>query len=68
MSDKSGDLVPERLGGNKSHLLNDALVDIEVQGQLGVVLLDDDLGGLLHGLGTDATHLEAKIFDSKEQI
>jgi hypothetical protein len=68
MSDKSGDLVPERLGGNKSHLLDDSLVDIEVQGQLGVVLLDDDLGGLLHGLGTDATHLEAKIFDSKEQI
>jgi hypothetical protein len=64
MSDKSGDLVPERLGGNKSHLLDDSLVDIEVQGQLGVVLLDDDLGGLLHGLGTDATHLEAKIFDS----
>ena len=68
MSDKSGDLVPERLGGNKSHLLDDALVDIEVQGQLGVVLLDDDLGGLLHDLGSDVTHLEAKICDSNGQI
>jgi hypothetical protein len=57
VSDKSGDLIPERLGGNKSHLLD----DIEVQGEHGVVLLDDDL---LHGLGTDATHLEAKVFDS----
>ena len=37
-------------------LIADALVGLEVEGQLGVVALDDDLGGPLNGLSTDATH------------
>ena len=41
-----------------SYLLNDPLVGVKVEVQLGVVLLNDDLGGLLDGLGTDTTHLE----------
>lgn len=32
------------------------LVGLEVEGELGVVPLDDDLGGLLDGLGANATH------------
>ena len=61
MSDESGNLVPQRLGGNQSHFLDDALVGVEVQGKLGVIFLNDDPGGLLHGLGTDTTHLEIEI-------
>jgi hypothetical protein len=33
------------------------LVGVEVECELGVVLLDDDPGGLLHRLRTHATHL-----------
>ncbi len=42
-----------------SYLLDDPLVGVEVEVELGVVLLDDDPGGLLHRLGADAAHGEA---------
>ena len=58
VGDETGDLVPQRLGRDQGDLLNDFLVGVEVKGELGVVLLNDDLGGLLDGLGTDTTHLE----------
>ena len=58
VGDETGDLVPQRLGRDQGDLLNDLLVGVEVKGELGVVLLNDDLGGLLDGLGTDTTHLE----------
>jgi hypothetical protein len=38
------------------HLIADPLVGLEVQRQLGVVSLNDDLGGLLDGLCSNATH------------
>lgn len=50
------DLVAETLGSNDGDLIADALVGLKVQGELGVVSLNDDLGGLLDGLGTNATH------------
>ncbi len=65
VSDESGNLVPQRLGGDESHFLDDTLVGVEVQGELGVVLLNDDPGGLLNGLGADATHLETEISNRK---
>ena len=49
-------LVAETLGGNDGDLIADALVGLEVEGELGVVALNDDLGGPLDGLSTDATH------------
>lgn len=49
-------LVAKALGSNDSDLITDTLVGLEVQGELGVVTLNDDLGGLLDGLGTNATH------------
>ena len=49
-------LVAETLRGNDCNLVADSLVGLEVEGQLGVVSLNDDLGGLLDGLGTNATH------------
>ena len=39
-----------------SYLLNNPLVSVEIEVQLGVVLLDDDPGGLFDCLGANATH------------
>lgn len=50
-----GNFVAQRLGGDDGHLLADALVGVEVQPQTGVVLLNDDLGGLLDGLCPNTT-------------
>ena len=50
-------LVAERLGGDDGNLLNDPLVGVEVEGELRVVLLNDDTSSLLDGLGSDTAHL-----------
>lgn len=50
-------LVAQALGGNDGDLIADALVGLEVEGELGVVTLNDDLGGLLDSLGANATHV-----------
>lgn len=49
-------LVAQALRGNDGDLIADALVGLEVEGELGVVALDDDLGRLLDCLGANATH------------
>jgi hypothetical protein len=49
-------LVPQPLARNDSDLIADALVGLEVEGEFGVVALDDDLGGLLDRLRSYATH------------
>jgi hypothetical protein len=43
-------LVAETLGGDDGDLIADSLVGLEVESQLGVVTLNDDLGGLLDSL------------------
>lgn len=55
-----GDFVTQGLGGNDGHLLADALVGVEIQSQSGVVLLNDDLGGLLDGLCPNTTLKETQ--------
>jgi hypothetical protein len=45
-------LVAKTLRGNDGDFIADALVGLEVECELGVVALDDDFGGLLHGLAT----------------
>jgi hypothetical protein len=57
MSGVSGNLVPETLRGNDGNLIADPLVGLEVERELGVVTLDDDLGGLLDRLCSDTTHI-----------
>lgn len=52
----TGNLVAKALGSDDGDLIADALVGLEVEGQAGVVPLNDDLGGLLDSLGTNATH------------
>lgn len=46
--------VPQRLAGDDGDLLTHPLVGVEVTAQTGVVLLDDDPGGLFDGLGPDS--------------
>ena len=48
--------------GDQSHLLDDALVGVEVEGELGVVLLDDHPRRLLDGLSPDAAHPGGRFF------
>ena len=43
-------LVAKTLGGDDSDFIANAFVGLEVEGELGVVSLDDDLGGLLDSL------------------
>jgi len=49
-------LVAQALGGDDGDFIADSLVGLEVEGQLGIVPLNDDLGGLLDCLGANATH------------
>ena len=45
-------LVPQPLGCNDSNLITDTLVGLEVKSKLRVVSFDNDLSGLLDGLGS----------------
>ena len=62
MSGESGDLVPQSFAGDDGHLLGDPFVGMEVRAQLGVVFLYNHSGGLLHGLGANATHFYRYLF------
>ena len=57
VSDVSSDLVSEWLASDDGNLVTDALVVMEVIGHASVVLLDEDTGSLLDGLGTNTTHV-----------
>ena len=61
-------LVAERLRGDEGNLLNDPLVGVEIEGELGVVLLDDDTSCLLDSFGSDATHDGQRIFWKKSTL
>ena len=51
------DLVAQLLAGDDGYLLTYPLVDVEVTAQPGVVLLNDDPGGLFYRLGPDSSLL-----------
>jgi hypothetical protein len=51
-------LVAQALRCDDSDFIANALVRLEVEGELGVVSLDDDFGGLLDGLCANATHFD----------
>jgi hypothetical protein len=52
----AANLVAQALGGNDGDLITHSLVGLEVESKLGVVPLNDDLGGLLDCLRSNATH------------
>ena len=51
-----------------SYLLNDPLVGVEIEVQLGVVLLDYDPGGLLDCLGAYTAHFRVFFGDGVEKL
>jgi hypothetical protein len=52
---ETGNLVAETLGGNDGHLVANLLVDLEVEGETGIVLFNNDSGGLLDGFSSNTT-------------
>ena len=65
MSSESSNLVTHALGGGDGDLVDDALVGVEVEGEAGVVLLDDRPGGLLDGLGADSLLLQGERVENQ---
>lgn len=55
-----GNFVAQRFRRNDGHLFADTLVCMEIHIQTSVILLNDDLGGLLDGLCTYATLISFK--------
>jgi hypothetical protein len=51
-------LVPQSLACDHSNFIANSLVGLEVEGEFWVVSLDDDLGGLLDSLRSNATHID----------
>ena len=51
-------LVAERLGGDKSNLLKNSLIGVEVEGELCVIFLNNNTSSLLDCLGPDTSHDE----------
>jgi len=56
------DLVAKTLGGDDGDFIADPLVGLEVERKLGVVPLNDDLGGLLDSLRSNTTHCDGGWF------
>jgi len=50
MSGKARNLVAKAFGGNDRNFLADTLVDLEITGHAGIVLLNNDAGSLLNSL------------------
>lgn len=59
--------ISELFATNDGNLVANALVGVEVMGDLSVVLLNDDPGSLLDRLGTNATHSEFAKSESFEK-
>jgi len=49
------DFVAQAFGGDSSDFIDNALVGVEIEGQAGVVFLDEDAGSPFGGFGTNAT-------------
>ena len=51
-------LVAESLASDDRDFVAYPLIGLEVESEFGIVALDDDFGGLLDGLRSNATHLD----------
>jgi hypothetical protein len=54
MGGESGDFVAHTLGGGDGDFINDTFVGVKIEGETGVVLLDDGTCGFLDGFGADS--------------
>merc|ERR1712079_379358 len=57
VSGETSNLVAESLCLDLADIIDDSLVDMEVVGQLAIVLFDECPGGSLDGLGSNSSHL-----------
>lgn len=62
---KAGNLVSKSLGGDDGNFTTDLLVDVEVEGQLGVISLNDKASGFLDGFCSYATLLRIRQESSR---
>ena len=49
-------LVSKRFRGDNCHLVHDPLIGVEIQGELSVVLLDDQARSFLDGFRPNTSH------------
>lgn len=52
MGGESGNLVAHALGGSDGNFVNETFVGVKVEGETGVILLDDGPCGLFDGFGS----------------
>ena len=57
MGSESSDLVPETLGRNFGDLGQDLLINMEIVGELLVMLFEQNLSGSFDGFCSDSAHL-----------
>ena len=54
-------LVPQPLARNDGHLVACSFINFKVEAKFWIITLDNDLGGPLDGLRTDAAHCDRRI-------
>lgn len=67
---ESCDFVPHPFGGDDGHFVGDPFVDVEVEGEFGVVLFHDHPGGSFDGFGSHASLdvIDARVDSSRRQL
>ena len=65
---EASNLVSQPLGRNGGNLLSNLLVDLEIQGQLAVILFHDHPRCFLHGFCSNAAHCCGKLRNSTARL
>ncbi len=59
VSGETGDFISHSLGGEDGNIGKDLFIEVEISGELAVVLFDQDLGGSLNSLSSDSALQDA---------
>merc|ERR1719209_1127826 len=68
VSDETSNLISKRFRGYNRNLVHNPLVGVEIQGELGVVLLDDQARSLLDGLRPNTSHFRVSCRSESSNI
>jgi hypothetical protein len=63
MRDEAGDLVAQTFRRDNGNFATQTFVRLEIQGQTGIVFLDDDAASAFNGLGPDTALRERDKLD-----
>ncbi len=63
MGGETSNLVAQTLGCNNGNLIGNLLVGLEVEGETGVVLFNNDTSSLLDGFSSDTTLIIICFFE-----